>query len=118
MEPKSPTWSLSGGFVGGQISTTDPRRPVVEKRNLQKLQNDTDVPQYGAGLVENGITCASVVDPSGVLASSLFPEPVCNAIQEFVPAIELLEYGFPVSSPSGDEHSGASASSAATTTIT
>ena len=45
--------------------------------------------------------------------ASLFPEPVCNANQEFVPAIELLEYGFPVSSPSGDEPSGACASSAA-----
>ena len=45
--------------------------------------------------------------------ASLFPEPVCNANQEFVPAIELLEYGFPVSSPSGDEPSGACASGAA-----
>ena len=77
--------------------------------------------------------------------TSLFPEPVCNAIQEFVPAIELLEYGFPylsgkvlhahpartdmfapidceygfpVSSPSGDEPSGACASSAASSSIT
>ena len=62
--------------------------------------------------------------------ASLFPEPVCNALQEFVcasgvkmepkfvPAIELLEYGFPVSSPSGDEPSGACASSAAISSIT
>ena len=42
--------------------------------------------------------------------TALFPEPVCNAIQEFVPAIELLDYGFPVSSPFGDEPSGACAS--------
>ena len=46
--------------------------------------------------------------------ASLFPEPVCNAAQELVPALELIEFGFPVSSPSGDEPSGASSSSAAT----
>ena len=45
--------------------------------------------------------------------TSLFPEPVCNAIQEFVSASELIGHGFPVSSPSGVEPAGSSASSAA-----
>ena len=44
--------------------------------------------------------------PELAVLSHLFPEPVCNANQEFVPAIELLEHGFPVSCPSGVEPVG------------
>ena len=44
-------------------------------------------------------------DPMRVTAS-LLPEPECNAIQEFVSASELIEHGFPVSSPSGVEPAG------------
>ena len=44
-------------------------------------------------------------DPTRVTAS-LSPEPACNAMQEFVPAIELLELGYPVSSPSVVEPAG------------
>jgi len=38
-------------------------------------------------------------DPTAVTAS-LSPAPVCNSIQEFVPASELADLGYPVSSPS------------------
>ena len=51
-------------------------------------------------------------DPMRVTAS-LLPEPECNAIQEFVSATELLEHGFPVSSPTGVEPAGSCASGAA-----
>ena len=34
------------------------------------------------------------------VTASLLPEPVCNAMQEFVCASELAELGYPVSSPS------------------
>ena len=44
-------------------------------------------------------------DPMRVTAS-LLPAPECNAIQEFVCASELIELGFPVSSPSGVEPAG------------
>ena len=44
-------------------------------------------------------------DPTAVTAS-LSPAPVCNAIQEFVPASELAELGYPVSSPSEVEPIG------------
>ena len=47
------------------------------------------------------------------VTASLLPEPECNAIQEFVSASELIEHGFPVSSPSGVEPAGSSASGAA-----
>ena len=40
------------------------------------------------------------------VTASLSPEPACNAMQEFVPAIELLELGYPVSSPSVVEPAG------------
>ena len=52
----------------------------------------TKLAQNGADLVQHGVKM----------------EP------KFVPALELLEFGFPVSSPSGDEPSGASSSAAAT----
>ena len=38
-------------------------------------------------------------DPMRVTAS-LLPEPACNAMQELVCASELIELGYPVSSPS------------------
>ena len=44
-------------------------------------------------------------DPMKVIAS-LLPEPACNAMQEFVCASELIELGFPASSPSGVEPAG------------
>ena len=40
------------------------------------------------------------------VTASLLPEPECNAIQEFVSASELIELGFPASSPSGVEPAG------------
>ena len=60
------------------------------------IEVGTKLAQNGADLVQHGVKM----------------EP------KFVPAIELLEYGFPVSSPSGDEPSGACASSAASSSIT
>ena len=36
----------------------------------------------------------------------LLPEPACNAMQEFVCASELIELGYPVSSPSVVEPAG------------
>ena len=56
-------------------------------------------------------------DPMRVTAS-LLPEPECNAIQEFVSASELIEHGFPVSSPSGVEPAGSVASVAASSHMT
>ena len=56
-------------------------------------------------------------DPTRVTAS-LSPEPACNAMQEFVPAIELLELGFPVSSPSVVEPAGDLASVSASPSLT
>ncbi len=35
-----------------------------------------------------------------VWGASLLPEPACNAMQEFVCASELIDLGYPVSSPS------------------
>ena len=49
--------------------------------------------------------------------ASLFPEPVCNAIQELPCASELIELGFPVSSASVVEPSGALASSSASSEL-
>ena len=40
------------------------------------------------------------------VTASLLPEPACNAMQEFVCASELIELGFPASSPSGVEPAG------------
>ena len=97
------------------IGQAHPFRFLDPKNCNNSFEVGTKLAQNCADLVQN-----ELIEPgfSASSSSSLFPEPVCNAIQEFVPAIELLEFGFPVSSPSGDEHSGASASSAATTTIT
>ena len=44
-------------------------------------------------------------DPTAVTAS-LSPAPVCNAIQEFAPACELADLGYPVSSPAEVELTG------------
>ena len=44
-------------------------------------------------------------DPTRVTAS-LLPEPACNAMQEFVCASDLIDLGFPVSSPSVVEPAG------------
>ena len=50
--------------------------------------------------------------------ASLFPEPACNAMQEFVCASELIEQGFPASSPSGVEPAGELVSVAASSSLT
>ena len=44
-------------------------------------------------------------DPIAVTAT-LSPAPECNAIQEFVPALELDEHGYPTSSPAEIELDG------------
>ncbi len=56
-------------------------------------------------------------DPTRVTAS-LSPEPACNAMQEFVCASELIDLGFPVSSPSVVEPAGDLASVSASSTLT
>ena len=40
------------------------------------------------------------------MTASLSPAPECNAIQEFVPAQELDEHGYPTSSPAEIELEG------------
>ena len=56
-------------------------------------------------------------DPMKVTAS-LLPEPACNAMQEFVCASELIELGFPASSPSGAEPAGELVSVSASSSLT
>ena len=52
------------------------------------------------------------------VTASLLPEPACNAMQEFVCASELIELGFPASSPSGVEPAGELVSVAASSSLT
>ena len=40
------------------------------------------------------------------MTAILSPAPECNAIQEFVPALELDEHGYPTSSPAEIEFDG------------
>ena len=108
---------------------------------LATALDDTDVAQNGAGLVEKGLPdCYFCLKKQGSQCSTMRPllggansievgtklaqngadlvQHGIKMVPKFVPAIELLEYGFPVSSPSGDEPSGACASSAASSSNT
>ena len=66
-----------------------------------------DLTEHGSDLAQNGVELSGNEGHNSTSGAS-----------EFVCATELLEYGFPVSSPSGDEPSGACASSAASLSIT
>ena len=84
----------------------------------------TKLTEHGSDLAQNGIELSGNVGHNSTVGTKLAQhgaELVQHGVKmepKFVPAIELLEYGFPVSSPSGDEPWGACASGAASSSIT
>ena len=124
------------------IDSTGPKGPLGTETGPKSNDLEPTLIKKGAELVKNGAELDA--RPPGKSSATVSHErgPPCDTVGQgvgtsgfaqngaefvqngakmtpkFVPAIELLEYGFPVSSPSGDEPSGACASSAASSSIT
>ena len=117
------------GSIRDPVKLCDHTAKLDPKICSNLVEAGTKLAQNGADLIQHGAKMGSIRDPVKLCDHTAKLDPkICNNLSESGTKLaqngadlvqnELLEHDFPVSSPSGDEPAGSSASGAASSSIT